>query len=153
MARNLLSSVKFNSQCFTAGSGEVTIAAAASATTFLSSIPFHDTQGYDEITFFVNGNGITQIKAQMASTTATSAEDITGTLITATSAAQLVMCSVVKPGKRYVKALVAVTTGAVRGKWFSAMSQPRNLPITQTIAGASGVNVGEIHLSKATGTA
>lgn len=151
--RNFLTNHKLNSMCYTAGSGEVTISAAASATTFLSSIPFHDTAGYDEITFLANGNGITQIKAQMASTTATSAEDITGTLITATSASQLVAVSVIRPRKRYVKALVAVTTGAVRGKWVSIMSQGRGVPVTQTVAGASGVNVGEIHLSPATGTA
>lgn len=153
MARNLLSSIQFRSVLMVAGSGEVSMSAAASATTFLAGTPFIDTQGFDEFTAFANPGGTAQIKLQMASTTATSAEDITGSNVTGGAAHQLLAVSLVKPQKRYVKALVAATVGAVRGKIMWALSQPRDLPVTNVVSGASGMAVSEIHLAKATGTA
>lgn len=153
MARNLLSSVKFRSTLMIAGSGEVPMTAAASATTFFAASAVVDTQGYDEFTAWANPGGTAHIKLAMASATGDTFDDITGTKVSGSAAHQLLMVSIVKPQKRYVKALVACTVGAVNGKIAYALSQPRNAGITQTVAGASGVAVAEIHVSAATGTA
>ena len=153
MARNLLSSVKWRSTLMVASSGEVTMTAAASATTFFAGTAVVDTQGYDEFTAMANPGGTAKLKLQMASATGDTFDDITGTSLTGSAAHQLLAVSIVKPQKRYVKALVACTVGAVNGKITWGLGQARDMGITQTVAGASGVAAAEIHLSAATGTA
>ncbi len=155
MARQFLTSNVVRSVLMTAASGEVPMTAAASATGFVYGSPFVDMNGYNEITFFAapssTGAARSKIKLQMASTTATSAEDITGSKVTATAAHQMIASSIVKPGKRFMKALVATTGGAL-GKIGWVQSQARDLAISNHITGASGAVVGIVY-SAATGTA
>lgn len=155
MARNLLGTVQFRSALFIASSsGEISMSAAASATTFVALTAVVDTQGFDEVTFMANPGGTAQIKVLMASgSTATAAEDITGSNVTGSAAHQLLAVSITKPQKRYLRAAVATTVGAVRGKWICALSQARDVPVVNVLAGASGMATSEIKLSAATGTA
>lgn len=153
MARNLLASVQFRSTLMVAGSGEVTMTAQASATTFYRGTAVVDTQGFDEFTGFANPGGTSQIKLAMASATGDTFDDIAGSNVTGSAAHQLLAVSVTRPQKRYVKALVATTVGAVSGKIWYALSQPRDLAVTNVLAGASGMAASEIKLSAATGTA
>lgn len=153
MGKNLLKNVQLRSSLLIASSGEVSMTAAASATTFYCATPVIDMQGFDEFTAFCNPGGTAQVKVGMASATGDTFDDITGSNVTGSAAHQLLAVSIVKPQKRYVKALVAATVGAVRGKIFWALSQARTVPVTNTVAGATGMAAAEVHLSAATGTA
>lgn len=151
--KNFITANILRAHALSAASGALLPTAAATGGAYVT-VPV-DMQGADEITFFARpsatGAARGTLKVQMATATGATFEDITGSSLAGAAARQSLAVSVVRPGKRYVRASITATGGAIGPVW-SVRSQVRAAPVTNTVTGSGGAKY-EIHLQPATGTA
>jgi len=130
------------------------VGSAASAGTSAVESSVVDMAGFKEVTFFASiavANAGNHIKIQQNEASSTSSmADLTGTKVICANNGEVVMCTVVKPLKRYVRAVITRTASSASGEIYCVQSNPLAAPVDNNVSSAI---VSEVHASPAEGTA